>query len=166
MSLQDKIAQSQIDARSKLHDYMISQVGTETKVIRITTSKNLEGDVIGIEILNHSLVTLRMTIPDEIPITRLRKDVTESITTTDNVFFYDILPIEIFAKYTDEIAKGDIIIRKLKRENETFYHILQVTGVLGNYRANYLTYDRYQCAPYSYPLPSQVQDIIDSYKEL
>ena len=167
MSLQDKIAQSQILARSKLHDYMISQVGTETKVIRLEVGYNLEGDPTGMEIVSHSEITLRMSMPDDIPITRLRTDITvEDTTSTENVFFYDILPIEIYAKYTDSLNKGDIIIRRLKRngEDQEFYHVLQITELLGNYRANYLTFERFQAAPYTAPLPTEVQDIINTYK--
>jgi len=165
LSLQDRIAQSQIEARNRLHDYMISQVGTETKVVRLVATRNFEGDFTDLEIVSHNLLTLRMVVPDDIPLTRLRKSLLEETASTENVFFYDILPIEIYCKYTDNVEKDDILIRKLKRGDESFYHVIQVTETLGNFSGNYLTLQRYQTAPYTAPLTEEVQDIIDSYKE-
>jgi hypothetical protein len=166
LSLQDKLAQSQILARNKLHDYMISQVGTETKVVRLKATRNLEGDFTDLEIISHDLITLRMSGLEEVPITRLRSSLLESTSTTENIFFYDILPIIAYSKYEDNLEKDDILIRCLKRGEEKFYHVLQVTEIIGNLSGNYLTFQKFQTSPYTEPLTEEVQEIIDNYKEL
>ena len=167
MSLQDKIARSQSLARAKLHDYMITQVGTEAKVVRLKIEESLEGDPEEVYIVSSDVIVLYIDFPEEIPITRFRKSLTSSASaTTSNVFLYDILPIEIYSRYEDNIEKDDIIIRKLRWKNDqVFYHVIQITETIGSFNANELSFQKFYTAPYTMPLTDEIQNLVDGYLE-
>lgn len=163
MSVQSKLARSQIAMRNRLHDYNISQIGTETKVVRLKITRNLEGDFDQMDIISHDTLILYLDLPDEIPITRLRKSLLNEEANTNNVFFYDILPIDVYAQYKDRLEKDDILVRKLNVYNDTFYQVLQLTETIANFQSDHLTWLKYQSAPYTAPFTQEVQDVVDSY---
>ena len=166
MGLQDKIARANSGARVKLHDLMITQVGTETKVVRLKIEESLEGDPEDVVVTKSDTVILYLDLPDEIPISRFRSNLTSQSAVTSNVFFYDILPIEVYSRYSDGIEKDDIIIRKLRwKNNQIFYHVLQITETLGNFSANELSFQKFYSAPYTMPLTDEIQNIVDGYLE-
>lgn len=163
MSVQSKLAKSQIAMRNRLHDYNISQIGTETKVVRLKTTRTLEGDFDEEEVVSHDTLILYLALPEEIPITRFRKNLLQPEAKTDNVFFYDILPIDVYAQYKDNLAKDDILIRRLNVYNDSFYQVLQITETLANFQGDQLTWMKFQSAPYTAPFTQEIADIVDSY---
>lgn len=165
MSIQNKLAKSQIKIRNRLHDFMISQTGTKTKVVRLKVLKNLEGDAEDIEVVSHDELTVVIDYSEELPLTRLRKNLLTPQATTSNVYLYDILPIMVFARYDNMIDRDDILIRKLNVYNDTFYHVIQITETLGNFNGDQLTMMKYQSAPYTYPFTQEVADIVSQYLE-
>lgn len=168
MSLQDKIIKSQIGAMHTLRDYKTSQMGFTGQVIRLKVEENMYGDE-SIEIINDDIVTLSIALPDEIPQTRMRSDVTQALATTESWFFYDVLPIEGYAAYEDNIEKGDLLIIKIfdnKTDSTPFYLVLRVSDIIGTVSLRYMTSRKFYCAPHNLALPPAVQQIIDNYKEV
>lgn len=167
MSLQDKIIKSQIGATHRLRDYKTSQMGFEGQVIRLKVEENMYGDE-SIQIINDDVITLSIALPDEIPQTRMRSDVTQAIAETQSWFLYDVLPIEGFAAHDDNVEKGDLLIIKIfdsKSDPTPFYLVLRVSEIIGTVSLRYMTSRKFYCSPHNMGLPEAVKQIIDNYKE-
>jgi len=169
MSYQSKIAANHSHLKRKLRDYSVKMTGDDVKVVRLTLTTNKYGDDTGLTILSDGVIIVTLDIPAEIPLSRLRTDLgSELITTTDNTYLYDILPIIGFARFEDDVEKGDFIIHKVYDEddelNETNYlWTLQVSEIIGNFSHGRISGRRFQCAPYNGIFPSEVQDLITAY---
>lgn len=169
MSLQTKIASSHSALKRKLRDYSVDQTGDDIKAIRLTLTENKYGDVTNLVVASHDLVVLTFDMPDQIPLTRLRTELgSEFITTTENTYLYDILPIFGFAKFENNIEKGDFLIQKVydedDEENNTNYlWVLQVSEILGNFSHGRISGRRFQCAPHNGAFPAEVQTLVDQY---
>lgn len=167
MSLQDDLIKSQIGAIHTLRDYKVTQMGFEGQVIRLKTVENMYGDE-SIEIIDDDIITLSLDLPDEIPQTRMRTDVTQAIAETQSWFFYDVLPIEGYSAYEDNIEKGDLLIIKIfdgRSDASPFYLVLRVSEIIGTVSLRYMTSRKFYCAPHNMGLPDEVKQIIDVYKE-
>jgi len=167
MSYQSKIAKNNAALKRKLRDHKVTISGDDVKVIRLKVTENKYHDR-EFEVVSHGIVTLILDIPSEIPITRLRTTLSETITTTNNTYLYDILPITGFARFEDDIEKGDVLIQKVydedDEEQETNYlWVLQVSDILGNFSHGRLSGRKFYCAPYNMALPTEVEDIINEY---
>jgi len=164
---QDKISSTFAQWTRNINDYKIQQSGFEGQVIRLKTTANMYGDETEWEIVSHDIVTVSLSIPGEIPLTRLRKDVTEEVPEIKNVFLYDILPITGSSRFEDNIEKDDLLIHKIytEREKDSYYLVLKVSEIQGNISIKQLIRKSFSCAPYNGSLPQKVQDIIDSYIE-
>jgi len=164
LSLQDKIAKSQIQARLKLRDYKISQIGIESVVVRLKVEENIYGDET-VEIIDSDKITVNLIFPDDLPYTRLREDVTSAVAQPEALYFYDVLPIEGFAAHEDNVEKGDILIHIIHdgRSAKDLYLVLRVSELLGTVQAGYITGRKFNCSPHNMPLPEEVQSIVESY---
>ena len=167
MGIQTKIATAQTKLKRSLRDYSITTAGDDVKVIRLTVTENKYGDET-VTILSHDEIILVLDVPAQIPLTRLRTSVSDIITTTNNTYIYDILPITGFARFEDHVEKGDILIHKVydedDEENNTNYlWILRVSEIMGNFSHGRLSGKRFLCSPYNMTLPDDVQTIIDNY---
>jgi len=169
VSLQDKLIQSQIGSIHKLRDYKTSQMGFEGQVVRLKVTANMYGDET-IEIINSDIITLSIALPDEIPQERMRNDLTQEVAQTESWFFYDVLPIEGYSKHEDNIEKGDLLIIKIYDDNKDdfvpFYLVLRVSEIIGTISLRYMTSRKFYCSPHNVALPSNVQTIIDNYKDV
>ncbi len=170
MGIQDKISSNQYSWLKKLNDYKIDISGSEAQTIRLKVEEDMYGDPSEISIVSHNRINIVLDIPGDLPIDRLREDVTMEIGKTQSIFLYDIIPIVGYAKFEDNIEKDDILIRKIFTDNlpesEPYYIILRVSDILGNVTIRHITRKHFNCAPYNESLPQKVQDIIDSYKDL
>ena len=167
MGLQSKIALASSKLKRKLCDYSVFTSGDDVKVIRLSVSENKYGDET-ITVIDHSEIQLVLEIRAEIPVSRLRINISEPITTTENVYLYDILPVMGWARFDDNVEKGDILIHKVydedDEENNTNYlWVLRVSEILGNFSHGRISGRRFQCAPYNLTLPTEVQTIINNY---
>jgi hypothetical protein len=163
MSAFDKISASQIGARRRLFDYQVNLSGTEAQVVLLKLDINKYQDR-EISIVDHFLTSIIFDIPGEIPIDRLRKDVSVSPATTQSVFLYDIIPIQIYTKFEDNVERGDVLVQKIFMDNDAYYMVLQVADTLGNLIGRQITYKKQNAAPYTDNLTPEVQRILDNYK--
>ena len=169
MSYQSKIAESTSRLKRLLRDYSIKMTGDDIKVIRLTITINKYGDETDLEILSNDVITITLDIPDQIPLSRLRTELgSELITTTENTYLYDILPIIGFSRFEDNVEKGDFLIQKVYDEDDeenltNYLWTLQVSEILGNFSHGRITGRRFQCAPYNGAFPTEVQTLINAY---
>lgn len=165
MTALDKLIKSQIPARRKLHDYQISSSGTEIDIIFLKVDKNKYLDET-VTIERHFITSLTLDIPGEIPITRMRKDLSTDLIQTSSVFFYDVLPTKCYTKFADLAEKGDLFVHRIYMDNDIYYIVFEITETLGNIQNGQLIFKVQQCAPYTKALPQDAIDIINSYKGL
>lgn len=116
-------------------------------------------------IVKSFLTSVIIDIPGEVPITRLRTDVTIAPAQTKNLFFYDILPIQVYTKFEDNIERDDILIQRITMDNNFYYMVLQITETVGNIVGGQITYKKQNASPFTMALPSMVKQITDSFKE-
>ena len=165
MGLQNKLSKFFIKSKRKLFDMNIHIQGVELDVIRLKVTEDGYGDK-EVEVISNDELVIIIDLPEEIPLTRLRDDITSDVASTNSVFLYDILPILGFAKFDDNIEKGDIFIYKFYFDsnniNNVKYLILEATEILGNIDHQYLTWKKLNCSPYTQALPVEVQTIVDN----
>jgi hypothetical protein len=168
MGIQDKIASSLIAWKRSVHNYKILTNGDEKKVIRIKVETN-DYDDEDWTILSNDLINVFLEIPDDIPLERLRRTA-DNLPQTTNTYLFDILPITGIARWDDNVEKGDLLIHRIYDENPNDQNpllwILQVSQVMGSINVKYLTNKKFYCAPYNGIIPTEVQTIIESYKDL
>jgi len=164
LSLQNKIADSQVLMRRKLRDYKVWQSGVESTVIRLIVQTDMYDDET-ITLVSNDVITVTLDLPDEIPYTRLRRSVEDMTSSTENLFLYDIIPITGYSQYSDNVEKGDILIHKIYDDEnvDPYLFVLRVSEVIGTVSIGHITSRKFLCSPHNMPLPAEVQTIIDNY---
>ena len=66
-------------------------------------------------------------------------------------------------EFVDQLEKGDILIKVIRTDGKNFFMVVQITDSFANYDNGYMTKRKYNAAPYTMSLPSEVQSIIDNY---
>lgn len=165
MGIQDKISNSQARLKRKLFDYKVFISGTRHQLIRLKTEQNKYGDET-IDIISSDKVILYLDIPGDLPLSRLRSDILDPTQAQpENIFLFDILPVEGYSQFKDNVEKGDIFIKTIYFDNANkYYLVLRVSEVVGAVVNNSLTWKKFQCAPYNMILPYEVQVILDEYE--
>jgi hypothetical protein len=94
----------------KLSDYHILVNGRKTECTRLTRIPDVWGNVDSETISVSQIQAIFVFPPGEMPLIRLRAGKgTQAQTQSTNLFFYDILPTEIYVRWEDEINTGDVI---------------------------------------------------------
>ncbi len=166
MSIQDKLSKIHSGLMRKLFDYQLGLVSSDVKVIRLKITENQYLDET-IEVISDDTITLKLALPTEIPLYRLRGEEQDAIDDKTGIFLYDILPIEGYSKFTDNVEKFDIFIKKLKDENvdtDPLLMILRVSETVGSFNVNQLVWKKFYCAPYNMTISTEIQTIIDTYE--
>jgi len=166
MSIQDKISTKLAPLQRKLFDNQINLMGSSTKVIRlqVITDKYMDETI---TVINNDVIEIILKIPSEIPLYRLTRDTTSPvITEKTGLYLYDILPIEGYSRFEDNVEKGDIIIKKIYDENmstDPLLLILRVSEPLGGISSNSLVWKKFNCSPHNMTLTSDIKQIIQAY---
>ena len=167
MSIQDKILRANDPIKRKLYDNKIKFSGNASKVIRLVIEEDRHGDETLVELTSHSEIIVDFANLEEIPLSRLRKDLTSTaVTSQESLYLYDVLPILIRPQFDDVVYKNDIIIKKLyddRFEDQSFYLTLRVTETVGSFSPISLTSVYYQTAPIIQIFSQDIIDIIESY---
>ena len=169
MGIQDSLSKAFVNWKRTIRDYAIHNTGFEGNVIRLKTTSDMYGDA-EVEVISSSIINIALDIPDEIPLTRLRRDVlTPNDVELKNTFLYDIIPVRGYAKWADNVEQGDFLIHKIYAEDKNvenvYLWLLRVSEMLGSISVRHLTNMSSQCAPYNGALPQTVQDIIENYTD-
>jgi len=167
MTIQDALSEKQDKLRRRLFDLNILRAGREYDAVRITSE---EFDMYGNPMLEipeiQSRITVIINYPDQIPLERIRVNSggsSEARLANDGTssFFFDVLPIEIYSKFTNLIEKEDYIIHRLEDENgNSIPVILKITDSLGTFGRS-LTWRKLLAAPYTDIIPESLSDIIE-----
>lgn len=166
MSIQDKILQANIKVRRTLYNSRVKQSGNTTQMIRLEIVEDDFGDFTSQRIINHELVEVEISGLDQVPLSRLRTNITTPTAPSTNLFLYDILPLKMHTPFSVNIQKNDVLVQKVQDETEAtkaFYLVLQVTEVTGAITIPHLVGLEYNIAPYTQRLPSEAEQIVDSY---
>lgn len=148
-SIQTKLDRKTAALRRKLFDNAIALTGVDISCIRLKTVKNMYGDVETLTIINNDEIILNISIPSDIPISRLRSDAVDEVNDSSTVFFYDILPIDVYSKWTDNIEKGDIILFNIFDErDEPIQLILKISDAVTKFKQS-IVWKRSLAAPYN-----------------
>jgi hypothetical protein len=167
MSIQEKIANALSPLQRKLFDQHVNLMGSEHKVIRLKVTVD-RYDTETVDIISDDIITVILDIPTEIPLYRLRGESKEQIDSTTGLYLYDILPIEGYSKFEDNVEKFDIIIKKIYDDvdsTDPMLMILRISEVLGSLNANNLVWKKFYCAPYNLRIGTSLQALIDEYKD-
>jgi len=148
-SIQSKIDRKTATLRRKLFDNSISLSGVDTKCTRLKTSKNMYGDVETFTIITDDIIMANINIPSDIPLTRLRGDAIDDVNDSNTVFFYDILPIDVYTKWSDNVEKDDILIFEMYNEfDEPIQIILKISEVVTKFKQS-IVWKKSLAAPYN-----------------
>lgn len=169
MTIQDILNKKQDALRRHLFDRNIKVTGHQFEAMHVTIQEvDLYGDALeGSSSLEDRVpVELSITYPPEVPIDRFRY--VDSANQSERLeiestgtFFFDILPIEIYSKFEDNIETGDYIIHTAEDEKgNKIIIILQTTELIGNLRRS-LTWKKHYGSPFKGTLPPLIKDIVD-----
>jgi len=119
MSAYDKINAFNARAIRKLHDYHIFSQGRRTECTRLTKVTDTWGNSESETILASTVQAVFVFPPGEMPLIRLRAGKgTQAEVQASGLFFYDILPIEIYVRWEDRIEVNDVLYFYIIDENE------------------------------------------------
>lgn len=166
-SIQGKLEKSNISARRKLFDNNVRLVGIEAELLRFKIVEDRYGDETVQNISQDSIVA-RISYPGEIPLSRFRMDAVAGIPDSipdevdeTHTFFFEILPIELFVQWSDNVEKGDMLLHRVNDEHDNPIKImLKVSELLGTFQTELLWRKAY-CAPFNGIIPAEVQTIIN-----
>jgi hypothetical protein len=121
----------------KLSDYSIFVNGRRTECTRLTRIKDAWGNEDANTISVSTIQAIFVFPPGEMPLIRLRAGSgTQAEIQSSGLFFYDILPVEIYIRWEDRIENGDILYFYALDENENkmpvVFKILNQTGAFSS----------------------------------
>jgi len=169
MGIQQKLDKALTPAKRKLFDNTINVLGLEVDGVRIRVEEDMYSNEDEPTILRTDTISCIINYPPELPLFRSRSDNNElpPDKVVDNgsstgVFFFEILPIEIWTKWSDNVESGDFIIHKIEDEQgNDLKIILKVSEVLGSFRSS-LIWKKLHCALYNGKYESMLSNIIDN----
>jgi hypothetical protein len=132
----------------KLSDYHIFVAGRKTDCTRLSRNSDIWGNE-NLETISVSSVPVIFIFPPgEMPLIRLRvSNGTQSAVQSSGLFFYDILPIECYTRWQDQLENGDCIYFWAGDENgnkmPVIFKIIEQKGAF----SSELIWRKYQCAP-------------------
>ncbi len=148
-SIQTKIDRKTASLRRKLFDNSIALMGSDVRCVRLKTEKNIYGDVETLTVIDNDSISVVVNIPSDIPISRLRGDAVDSTNDSSTVFFYDILPIDVYSQWKNNIEKDDILIFEIFDEHdETIKIILKISDSVTKFKQS-IVWKRSLAAPYN-----------------
>lgn len=162
VGIQEKLGRASLSRKRKLYDNNIRLVGRSLYAVRLTVTEDRYGDTTDLTIHSHNKIEAIIDYPDGVP---LYTDRTTNVSTTGS-FIYDILPIEGYFRFEDNIQPDDIlVVHFYDQQNEGFLQVYKVAELVGNFGIGVLSM-RYSLAPYNefleeYP---SVKQLIENYE--
>lgn len=161
MSIQDQISRATRDVRYTLMDNNIYVKGRSIHVVRFQVTKDMYDDET-VTFIKKDKIEVILNYPGEIPLYRFSRNNYDQSVEDTGVFFFDILPIDIFTKWKDKVIKGDYIFHSLKDEEDNPIEILlKISEVVGRFDSERLIWRKGWCSPYNGAIPEELQEAID-----
>ena len=162
MSIFQSISDKSAQLKRRLIDENIRKMGREMKILRIQGVEDIFQDMSDVKQLSKDVITVILKFPAEIPLDRYRADRDESVEDT-RVFFFDLLPIEAYTKFSDHVEKRDLLFFYLEDEmHNKIPFLLQVTEVFGSFSTS-LVYKKLYLAPQHGALERSILSQLDDY---
>ncbi len=160
MGFQDKLKQHSDPVARKLFDEKLRVGGNTFKVVRLQTVTDEFEDYTSVEIIGTpELVTVEIQGLENVPASRLRKNLSVGTAPTTNLYLYDILPLKIKTKFTDDLQKHDILIHQIQDRNpdtDPFFLTLQLTETELTPSPNSIIDVIYNASPYTQLIPATI----------
>jgi hypothetical protein len=94
----------------KLSDYHIFTTGRHTECTRLSRNTDVWGNDTLETISVSSVPVIFIFPPGEMPLIRLRAgNGTQAEVQSSSLYFYDILPIEVYTRWEDHLEPGDVV---------------------------------------------------------
>ena len=160
-SYQDKLASASARVRRKLFDHSVRMKGREVEVTRFFIEEDIYADERQTKISQQAFTVILAYPPGEVPMQRFRGSAASPAAQESGLFFFDILPIEVYTQWTNNIEIGDYLFQVIKDENGGKVGILlRIANVFGAWDTE-LVWRKAWAAPYNGDLPTEVQRAID-----
>jgi hypothetical protein len=132
----------------KLNDYHVFTGGRKTECTRLSRNSDVWGNDELTTISVSSIPVIFIFPPGEMPLIRLRaKNGTQAEVQSTGLFFYDILPIECYTRWEDNLEIGDVFYFIALDENgnkmPVVFRILEQKGAF----SSQLVWRKYLAAP-------------------
>ncbi len=161
-SYQDKLATASSKIRRKLFDHSVQMKGREVEVTRFFVEEDIYADEVQTKISQSSITAIIVYPPGEVPLQRFRGSATSPAVDDSGTFFFDILPIEVYTRWTDRIEMGDYLFQIVKDENgDKIGILLKVSNMFGSWDTE-IIWRKAWAAPYNGDLPTGMQQMIDT----
>jgi len=141
----------------KLSDYNISVAGRHTECTRLARKKDVWGNEDNELISVSQIQAIFVFPPGEMPLIRIRSaNAPQAQAKSEGLFFYDILPVEVYVRWQDQIENGDILYFTVLDENGNkmpiVFKILDQKGTV----SSQLIWRKLLCAPITSLEPTEV----------
>lgn len=166
MNYQAKLEKASKGASYKLFDNNIKITGKPTTALRLRLEKDVYGDLQEWSIIKQDSISLTISYPDDIPLSRFRNDNHDQTkVASTGIFLFDVLPIEVYSKWADDIEVGDYLIDIMIDERGNQIKIpLVLTEITGSFGINVLKYKKLRAAVYNDGFDPEIQAIINGLK--
>ena len=162
MSIYESISKSQIRLKQRLFDEHIKNFGEEMYILRLKFQEDIFQDLSDIEVLSKDVIPIIIRFPDEIPIDRLRGDNEE--VDSSRVFFFDLLPIEVYARFSDKVENKDILFFYYGDDNgNKIPFILQITEKFAKISPSGIEWMKCYATKYNGALSKNVLEDLTNY---
>lgn len=167
MGIQDYLSRASAKVQRSLFDLNIHVTGRELTGMRFYISEDQYGDEsTPVPLVSSNITAVVNFPPGEVPLYRFRKAPANTLADTSvddtGIFFYDIIPFEVYTQWKDKIEKGDFLLFKVVDEvGGPMPVLLRVANALGSFHTE-LIWRKLLCAPYNGQAPDEVQAYIDA----
>jgi len=163
-SFQTRSSRKLRNLRKKLIDNKMKRIGLDLELFVLSVENNKYEDETKIELLDTRTVFGYIDYPgEEIPITNKFGNNSSTL----GFHLYDILPIEFYCRWEDNINISDIIIHKILMPDDTMKAItLQVVDRVARADADFI-FQKFILAPYTFDMNnienSELKNAIEDY---
>jgi hypothetical protein len=160
---QEKLESALIERKRKLYDLEISRVGVTGYLYRYFEVHDKYEDSTTLTLISNSEIAVRINYPGDIPLFRNRSSGSAQVTDA-GIYLYDILPIEVYYKFSSDMEKGDFLLHVIEDSyGNKDVILLRISEVVGSFQTK-IAFKRADAAPYNGDIPDEIQTKIDELK--
>jgi len=160
VSIQKSILAKQATLQRKLFDNTVQVMGLPTSVTFFKITEDDFGDETT-TVLKKDTIDVIFNFPAEIPLDRYRVGNDEKTSVDEShTFFFEVLPIEVYTKFSDNVEKGDLLIYTITDDqNNPINLLLKISETFGGGRVS-LVWKKQYCALYNGIIPTALKQVL------
>lgn len=160
-SLQDKISAKTALIQRALLDNAIRVTGRSVEVVRFKIQEDMYEDERRTTLSTGTITARIVYPPGGVPLYRATRDSLTQKPDDSGLFLFDVLPIELYARWTDNVEKGDIIFHSIQDESGAYMGmLLRISECIVKF-SNSLIWRKFLCAPFSGQLDPELSDYLE-----